>query len=166
MNRPHSPGLSFRHPTEDDHGTVSQLIRAWSAYPATATLPRLWLRHFGATSWLADDEHGRTVGMAVGLVAPDRPVAHLQLVAVDPNRRRRGVGRALVDRFLEAARGRGATEVEVVIWAGDRPAIAFAQALGFRADDGPGSSRIYGVPAYPDYDAEGDDKARLVLRVG
>jgi ribosomal protein S18 acetylase RimI-like enzyme len=164
---PPPPSLVFRHPTDDDHLAVAGLVRAWSADAATAgLLSRLWFRHFGNTSWLAETDDGRIAGFAAGVVASDRPVAHLQLVAVDPNLRRRGIGRALVDRFLQTVRERGATEVEAVVWAGDRPAIAFALALGFLPDEGAGSSLIYGVPAYADYDAEGDDKARLVLRPG
>ena len=33
--------------------------------------------------------------------------------------------------------------------------------MGFAPDDGPGTQRLYGTPAYPDYDADGEDRVRL-----
>jgi ribosomal protein S18 acetylase RimI-like enzyme len=159
--------LGYRHPTEDDHPTVVRAARAWwPTPPASGSLPRLWLRHFSSTCWVAESSEGRLAGFLLGLVAADAPVAHLETVAVDPNLRRRGIGRALVARFVANVRERGVERVEGVVWAGDPAAIAFARALGFRPDGGPGSQRIYGVPAYADYDWEGDDKARLLLPLG
>ena len=36
--------------------------------------------------------------------------------------------------------------------------VVFHRALGFVADEGEGTQNLYGTPAYPDYDAEGDDR--------
>ena len=30
--------------------------------------------------------------------------------------------------------------------------------MGFAPADGPGTQNLYGTPAYPDYDADGDDR--------
>ena len=30
--------------------------------------------------------------------------------------------------------------------------------MGFAPDDGPGTQRLYGTPAYADYDGEGEDR--------
>ena len=54
-------------------------------------------------------------------------------------------------------------EVRAITWAGNRGSLAFHAALGFRADDGPGTRRAYGTPAYPDY--EGDGLEIVVLRL-
>jgi len=160
--------LRYRHPTEDDHLSVARLLEAWwDTSRARTALQRLWFRHFGATSWLAEWEDGRLAGVVVGFVSPGRAEdARLLLVAVDPIVRRSGVGRDLVDRFIASARARGASRIETVVWAGDRPAIAFCRALGFAALDGAGATPIYGTPAYPDYDHDGDDMAVLVREVG
>ena len=32
------------------------------------------------------------------------------------------------------------------------------KALGFSIDDGPGTQRLYGTPAYPNYDGWGEDR--------
>jgi hypothetical protein len=40
--------------------------------------------------------------------------------------------------------------------------VAFHQAIGFRVDVGPGTQNLYGVPAYADYDGDGDDRVVFV----
>ena len=41
--------------------------------------------------------------------------------------------------------------------------MAFHTALGFRPADGPDTQRLYGTPAYPDYDYHGEDRVAFVL---
>jgi hypothetical protein len=48
--------------------------------------------------------------------------------------------------------------VTAITWPGNRVSVGFHRALGFVPEDGPGTQRLYGTPAYPDYDAEGDDR--------
>jgi hypothetical protein len=40
--------------------------------------------------------------------------------------------------------------------------VEFHRAIGFRPDDGPGTVSIYGVPAYPDHDGDGEDRTVLI----
>jgi ribosomal protein S18 acetylase RimI-like enzyme len=123
----------------------------------------MWFRHVASTSWLAETPDGRPVGFLLGFVSPDRPSEGLlHLVAVDPNQRRRGIGRALVERFADDAAERGAATITAIAWPGEPPAIAFFEATGFAAQGGPGSQRIHGTIAFPDYDGEGDDRIVFV----
>lgn len=83
---------------------------------------------------LARDGGGHLVGK---LSRPDplRPGvvrAVLESIRVAPERRREGVGGALVDAFLAWARERGANEVSVTAFAGNEPALAFYDSHGFR----------------------------------
>jgi hypothetical protein len=48
--------------------------------------------------------------------------------------------------------------VSAITWPGNRVSVGFHRAMGFAPDDGPGTQRLYGTPAYPDYDGEGDDR--------
>lgn len=76
---------------------------------------------------------GRIVGFAT-LVAdadPDRPVAELEDLFVDPDVRRMGVARRLVVDLVVQARGDGIRQVEVT---GHPDAIPFYRALGFVVD--------------------------------
>ena len=85
----------------------------------------------------------------------------IHLVAVDPEFRRRGIGRDLVERFAAQLAGAGATRLVAACRPDDRIALAFFGALGFEPDAGPGSGRIYGVPAYADWDGAGEDRVLL-----
>ena len=42
-----------------------------------------------------------------------------------------------------------------------RPALGFFAALGFTPDAGPGSRKLYGVPAFVDWDGPGEDHVLL-----
>jgi predicted GNAT superfamily acetyltransferase len=80
------------------------------------------------------------------------------MVGTNPNRRRRGLGRALYERFFEDARARGASHVTAVTWPGNQISVGFHRAMGFAPDDGPGTQNLYGTSSYADYDAEGEDR--------
>ena len=45
-----------------------------------------------------------------------------------------------------------------ITWPGNRISVGFHKAMGFEPSTGPGTQNLYGTPAYPDYDAEGDDR--------
>jgi ribosomal protein S18 acetylase RimI-like enzyme len=165
--------LRFRRPTEADYPRVVDAVDAWwEARAARGVLPRLWFRHFTASSWIAeepgadrstgDGAGARLAGFLVGFRSADHPDTWvIQAVAVDPGRRRRGVGRSLVDHFLADVRRAGGAEVEALVWPGDPPAIRFLAGLGFSAEAGPGTMRLYGTDAFAGYDFGTEDRARF-----
>jgi ribosomal protein S18 acetylase RimI-like enzyme len=155
-----SDGVRFRRPVEADHGVlVGRVDEWWGGRKVHQLLPRLWFQHFTATSWVADDEAGHPVGFLVGFVSPDRPdEGYIHMVGTDPNHRRSGLGRALYERFFEDMRARGIHRVSAVTWPGNRGSVGFHRAMGFIPADGAGTQNLYGTPAYPDYDADGDDR--------
>ena len=161
------PDPTFRRPTEADHDTIVRGIDDWAGgRTARHLLPRFWFRHFTGTSWVAQRDDGRAIGLAVGFVSPDAPAtAVLHVVAVDQAHRRRGIGRELVTRFVADAIQRDAQVIRTTAWPDDRPTIAFLAAVGFRLLDAPDSQRLYGTPATSDFDEPGDDRAELELVV-
>jgi GNAT superfamily N-acetyltransferase len=155
-----SAGIRFRRPTDADHpALVGQMNEWWGGRKMQLLFPRLWLQHFTGTSWLAEDEAGKPVGFLIGFISADHPdEAYVHLVATTPNRRRAGLGRALYERFFEDARARGARRVTAITWPGNRVSVGFHRAMGFTPAEGPGTMNLYGISAYPDYDAEGEDR--------
>ena len=102
------------------------------------------------------------LGILVGFMSPDHPEeAVIQGIAVDPEFRRRGIGRALVGRFTGAQTQAGATRVTAACRPDDRRALAFFGALGFEPNAGPGSRKLYGVPAFENWDGPGEDRVLL-----
>jgi ribosomal protein S18 acetylase RimI-like enzyme len=153
-------GITFRRPLEADHAPlVAQVDEWWGGRKMRAILPRLWLQHFTGTSWIAEDEAGRTVGFLIGFISPDHPdQASIHMVGTDPNHRHGGLGRALYERFFEDVRASGAATVTAVTWPGNRLSVAFHRGMGFEPATGSGTMNLYGTPAYPDYDADGEDR--------
>jgi GNAT superfamily N-acetyltransferase len=150
-----------RRAVEADHPVLVELVDEWWGRRTQAQLPRLWFRHFAGTSFVADAD-GRTAGFVVGFAGQDRPdEAVLHLVGVAPARRRRGIGRALVERFASEVRERGARRIETIAWPGDPIALAFLEAVGFVVVDEPGAPRLYGTPARTDWNRRGDDQVVL-----
>ena len=147
-----SDELRFRRPIEADHARiVGQVDDWWGGRRLHDILPRLWFQHFTGTSWVAEDASGRLVGFLVGFISPDHPdEAYIHMVGTSPNHRRRGLGRALYERFFEDVAGRGARRVDAVTWPGQpRCRSAFHRAMGFEPATGPGTQNLYGTPAYP-----------------
>ena len=159
--------ITFRRPTEGDYAAISRVIDDWwGGRRMDVLLPRLWLRHFTRTSWLAETGDGRLAGFLVGFMSPDRPdVGYCHLIAANPNLRRRGLGRALYDRFIDDAKAAGRTRIEAVTWPANRASLAFHRALGFEVQAGPGSQNLYGIPAQPGYDFDREDRAILVRAI-
>ena len=164
-----APPYEVRHPTEADLPDLDARLRDWrEGRPGSSGPGRTWFRHLGGTSWLAEASgDGRPLGLLLGLRSVDRPgEGVIHAVAVDPAFRRRGIGRDLVDRFATQLAEAGVTTLEATCRPEDRIAVAFFAALGFEPQAGPGSSRIYGVPAFADWDGAGEDRVLLVRAAG
>lgn len=153
-------GLRFRHPTEEDHARIVGLVDEWwGGRRMRALLPRLWFQHFASTSWIAEADDGRLAGFVVAFISQDDPTTgYVHMIAADPNRRRAGIGRVLYETVFGDLASRGVRRVKAVTWPGNRQSVAFHRSIGFRIDDGPGTQNLYGTPAYPDYDGDGDDR--------
>jgi len=155
--------LIFRRPTPDDHARVVDVFDEWwDGRGMRRLLPRLWFEHFRGTSWIVERADGHLTGFVVAFVSQDDPTTgYVHMIAAEPGHRRRGLGRSLYERAFADLAERGARRVVAVTWPGNRISIAFHRALGFRLDDGPGTQRLYGTPAYPDHD--GPDEDRVVF---
>ena len=87
----------------------------------------------------------RVIGVVLGSISHRDPsIGHVDLVAVDPRERRRGVGRALISRVEGVLAGLGAADILLAgnppyyAWPGIdvryTPAICAAMAMGFEQD--------------------------------
>lgn len=97
-----------------------------------------------AEIWVARDLEGRLTGFALGRAVGDE--AELHRVATDPDSRRRGTGRRLLEAFLAACRARAAAACWLEVRADNLAARALYEDLGFRP-----------MSARPRYYADGTD---------
>ena len=158
MKKP-ADDLAIREATEADHPRLMGLVREWWD-ERPPRLDRLWFRYFPGTTLVAETADGRLRALAIAFVSgrdPQRGV--LQLIAVAPDLRRRGVGRMLVAAVEERLVAAGATAVEAVFWPGNRIAVRFLEALGYEALPETLRTPRYGIPAIPDFDGDGEDRA-------
>jgi putative acetyltransferase len=85
----------------------------------------------GGHFWVAEDEGGR-VSACIAIDYPEPGAGQLHRLYVRPDRRRRGLGRALILRAEEHARTRGAKRI--VFWSDTRftDAHSLYESLGYR----------------------------------
>jgi len=140
----------IRHAQPSDYGRVIQHVGAWwEGRELQPQLPKLFFLHFEGTTFVAEDEEGRLIGFLCGFLSQTDPdEAYVHLIGVAPERRGSGLGRALYERFFEAARAHGRHLVRCVLPPGREDALAFHRALGFEVErvaedyDGPGEDRL------------------------
>jgi ribosomal-protein-alanine N-acetyltransferase len=84
-----------------------------------------------ARCWIAEDEHGRIVGMLVMWLIVDE--AHIATLASHPEFRKQGIGAHLLTQALQAARAEGARRALLEVRAGNEAAQAMYRKFGFEA---------------------------------
>ena len=112
-------------------------------------LPKLFFIHFEGTSFVAEDPDGELLGFVCGFLSQTADdEAYIHFVGVTPEDRGDGLGRALYERFFEAARANGRTSVRCVTSPVNQESLAFHEAMGFQVErvvedyDGPGEDRV------------------------
>ena len=112
-------------------------------------LPKLFFIHFEGTSFVAEDTSGELLGFVCGFLSQTADdEAYIHFVGVTPEDRGDGLGRALYERFFEAARASGRTSVRCVTSPVNQGSLAFHEAMGFQVErvvedyEGPGEDRV------------------------
>lgn len=124
--------MDIRPATADDSGEIARLLTALG-YPATPDQARERLSALEESDCVLIAEGGLVALHRVPRLAEGSPLGRITALAVAPERRGRGVGRALLSAAETVARGWGCAVLEVS--SGRRPerdaAHAFYRATGF-----------------------------------
>lgn len=160
---------------EDDYEPVIAALASWWGNDhVVRMLPRLFFRHFAATSLAAesgfegegDHEYGHEhravpAGFLVGFLSASVPgEAHAHFVGVAPQARGQGVGRALYSRFFEIAAERGCTRVTAVTSPANVGSQDFHARVGFRCVPAPGTQPS-APQVWKDWDGPGEDRVHF-----
>jgi predicted GNAT superfamily acetyltransferase len=140
--------IQLRTAEATDYDRIISVVDDWWGRPLRHILPRLYLDHFHATSFVAERD-GDLAGFLVGFLSPSlHDVAYIHFVGVDPRSRGSGLGRLLYERFFGLAAADGRRVVRAITSQVNSGSIAFHTAMGFTVTgpvddyDGPGSAKM------------------------
>jgi [ribosomal protein S18]-alanine N-acetyltransferase len=121
--------MNLRAATTDDSDVLARAHA--TAFDASWTAPDIaaLMRATGGFAILAQDKGGEATGFILGRALAGE--AEILTLAVAPQARRSGLGRALVDALAAEARERGAKALFLEVAADNAGAIALYNATGF-----------------------------------
>lgn len=102
----------------------AQFGEAWTRSQCAGILP------MSGVSLMIANDHGRNQPTGFSLFRTVAGEAELLLLAVAPDRQRTGIGRLLLDQFVDNARRSGATRVHLEVRDGN-PAVEMYRLAGF-----------------------------------
>lgn len=127
--------MQTRAITQGDFHHIVSVIDQWWGGPTSALAHPLFFYEFGRHALIAEEEDGRMAGFLLGFVTGgDARVAYVHLVGIDPEFRRRGVGRTLYQEFTRQARGEGAVRIKAITTPGNQASVDFHKALGYSVE--------------------------------
>ena len=139
--------MDIRGATKTDFDFIVSVIDKWWGGPSGDRALPVFFYELGRQALIAE-EGGSVVGFLLGFTSENEPpVGYVHLVGIDPDFRRRGVGKRLYDEFIRRCASEGVRRFKAITPAGHEGSIAFHQALGFRVEEvpdyaGPGRVRV------------------------
>ena len=140
--------IRLRTAAAADYDRIIARLDDWWGRPVRQALPRLFLDHFHATSFVAGRD-GDLAGFRIGFMSPSMPdAAYIHFAGVHPHFRGNGLARVLYQRFFELAAADGRHVVRAVTAPSNTGSIAFHTAMGFTVTepipgyDGPSSGKV------------------------
>jgi ribosomal protein S18 acetylase RimI-like enzyme len=114
-----------------DYDAIVAVVDEWWGRPMADKLPRLFLDHFWATSFVIEDGDG-LAAFLIGFLSPSQPRdAYIHFVGVRPDLRTAGLGRRLYQEFFALARAGGRSVVKAITAPTNERSIAFHRRMGF-----------------------------------
>lgn len=148
----------------DYQRVISVLNEWWGGRHMADMLPKLFFVHFHETTFVT--EHGgELVGFVAGFVSQTfKSEAYIHFVGVHPEFRQKGLGRALYERFFEAAKECGCDLVRCVTSPVNKGSVSFHLGMGFSLE--PGSKTVEELPVAENYDGHGGDRVVFCKKLG
>lgn len=139
--------MEARPLTKERWDRIVRVIDSWSGGLSRSLAHPIFFYELGDLARVVE-EKDELLGFLLGFVAPlSPPVGFVHLVGVNPEHRRRGVGRFLYSGFEAACRARGCTTAKAITTLGNEGSLRFHRSIGWDAHEiadyaGPGMPRI------------------------
>ena len=129
-----------------DFDYIVSVFDHWWGGPSSEKASPFFFHELGQYALIAEED-GLVIGFLLGLVAAGSKTGYVHLVGIDPNHRRRGVGKRLYQHFCERCQQSGLSELKAIGMVGHEASARFHTALGFEVRDvndyaGPGRARV------------------------
>lgn len=129
--------MEIRGITKSDYDHVVSVLDRWWGGPSREQAHPIFFYELGGQALIAEEE-GELIGFLLGFLAPtDPPTAYVHLVGINPEHRRRGVGKELYEVFAKRAGSAGARQMKAITNVGNEGSIDFHRALGFDVSEVP-----------------------------
>ena len=112
------------------------------------------------------EEDSRMIGFLIEFLSPSPKLkneAYVHFMGVLPDFRKKGIGKALYERFFKICQRHGRTVVRACTSPVNRGSVEFHERIGFELD--PGDDKIDGLPVTRDYNRPGDHKVRFIKTI-
>ncbi len=128
--------IAIRPLTKPDYDDVIRVLDIWWGGPSREIAHPLFLYEFGHHGFAAFDPKepdSAPIGFLLGFVAeaPQGLVGYVHLVGIDPDYRRKSVGKRLYEHFIAHAKLGGAEQIKAISTVGNSGSVAFHRAMGF-----------------------------------
>jgi len=129
-----------------DFDYIVSVFDNWWGGPSSEKASPFFFHELGQYALIAEED-GQVIGFLLGLVAAGSRTGYVHLVGIDPNHRRRGVGKRLYQHFYDLCQRSGLHELKAIGMVGHEASARFHTALGFEVRDvndyaGPGRARV------------------------
>lgn len=156
--------MEIRNVKSSDYYIISPLINDWwGGRQMSDMLPKLFFDHFNNTSFIAEKD-GQIIGFLIGFLSQSNTdVAYIHFVGVNPDFRKKQIGKQLYIEFFRVIKKNNRNVVRAVTSPINKVSIAFHTKMGFHIDKG--DKEIDGVPVFADYDGPNQDRVLFAKEV-
>ncbi len=149
--------IEIRNALPSDHrNIISVLPNWWNGRDLTASVPKLFLKHFSNTSFIAEKD-SQLCGFLIGFFSQTYSnEGYIHFVGVDPDIRKIGLAKILYNSFYDICQLNSRIIIRSCTSPVNKLSIDFHQKMGFSIESG--NSTVEGIPITKDYNRKGDHK--------
>ncbi len=153
--------LKIRNAQEEDFIAIAELAEDCSPMETERnSIYHIFTKFFKSTSLVAELPSGEMAGFLLGFISQENPEeAYIHLLGIDSKFRRRGIGKELIEKYLDILTLKGCKKVSLITKPINWNSISFYRKLGFLEDKSQDTINIMGVTAIRNYNGMGEHMA-------